>query len=151
MRSRRRNFLAVDIPNFSTPWLTRGHIGVGARRRVSERSDLGVRLELDSVAHEQLLSVRAIDYRYRWTRKLAVSVFVGAGRYDVGLPAYGYYWGAGIQYLDIAPNWHLGLDWKRYDKLGRDKTLPNDPPSSLDRTRMFFDVTGVALYVTRSF
>ncbi len=148
-RNRVRNFLAVDIPNFSSPWSTEPHLGIGARRRVSERTDLGVRLEADRADGRQLLSVRAVDYRYRWNRRLALNAFFGVGRYDVDLPAYGYYWGAGVQYLNILPKWDVGLDVRHHDKLGRDKTLPNDPPSTPDRTRMFFDVTGIAIYLSR--
>ena len=122
---------------------------VGARRRVSERSDFGVRLESDRVQGQQLLSIRALDYRFRWTRRLALNGFFGVGRYDDGLPAYGYYWGAGIQYRDVLPMWDIGLDWRHHEKLGRDKVLPDDPPSTPDRTRLFFDVDGATLYISR--
>jgi hypothetical protein len=125
------------------------HVGVGARRKVSDRSDFGVRLEADRVDGYNLLSVRALDYRFRWTRKFALNGFFGVGRYDFGLPAYGYYFGAGLQYRDVLPKWDVSLDLRRHDKLGRDKTLPNDPPASPDRTRLFFDVDGIAFYVSR--
>jgi hypothetical protein len=141
--------LGVDIPNESTDWEPDFHLGVGARRRVSERSDFGVRLEVDRVQGEQLLSVRALDYRFRWTRRLALSGFFGVGRYEVGLPAYGYYWGAGVQYRDVLPGWDVGVDLRHHEKLGRDKVLPDDPPSTPDRTRLFFDVDGATLYVSR--
>ena len=75
-----------------------------------------------------------------------------SGRYDVDLPCYGYYWGAGLQYRDILPKWDLSLDWREHYKMGRDKTvLPNDPPSTPERTRMFFDVNSYALYLSRRF
>jgi Capsule assembly protein Wzi len=141
--------LGVDIPNVETDWRANAHVGVGARRRVSERSDLGVRLEADHVDGHSLLSLRMLDYRFRLTRKIALNGFFGAGRYDVGLPAYGYYWGAGMQYLDVFPQWDVGVDVRHHDKLGRDKTLPEDPPSTPERTRLFFDVDGIALYFTR--
>ena len=144
-----RKILGVDIPNDETDWRVNGHVGFGARRRVSERSDLGVRLEADQVDGESLLSLRMVDYRYRLNRRLALNGFFGAGRYDVGLPAYGYYWGVGVQYLNILPQWDVGVDLRHHEKLGRDKTLPEDPPSTPDRTRLFFDVNGVAIYFTR--
>jgi hypothetical protein len=141
--------LAVDIDNVRTSSQANMHVGVGARRKVSDRSDFGVRLEADRVDGYNLLSVRALDYRFRWTRKFALNGFFGVGRYDFGLPAYGYYFGAGLQYRDVLPKWDVSLDLRRHDKLGRDKTLPNDPPASPDRTRLFFDVDGIAFYVSR--
>jgi hypothetical protein len=141
--------LAVDIPDYTTDWDTDYYLGIGARRRVSERSDLGVRLELDQTQGYRLLSIRALDYRFRWHPRVAVSAFLGAGRYDVGLPADGYYYGVGFQYRDIVPDWDLSFDLRHWDKLGRDKTLSTDPPSTPDRTRLFFDIDGVTLYLSR--
>lgn len=141
--------LAVGIDNLRTDSQANMHMGVGARRKVADRSDFGVRLEADRVDGYNLLSLRAIDYRFRWTRKFALNGFFGVGRYDFGLPAYGYYWGAGVQYRDVLPKWDLSLDWRHHEKLGRDKTLPGDPPSSPERTRLFFDVDGIAFYVSR--
>ena len=75
---------------------------IGARRAVSERSDLGVRAELDRIDDELLLAVRALDYRYRFRNPLALTFFVGAARYDLATPAYGYYMGAGVQWREIS-------------------------------------------------
>jgi len=139
----------VDIPNVRTDSEVTPHLGFGARRRVSQRSDFGVRVELDRLDDYSLISVRALDYRYRFSQKLAFSGFFGAARYDFGLPAYGYYWGVGAQIMDVLPGWDLSLDARQYDKLGRDKTLPGDPIATPDRTRLFFDVEGVTLYLSR--
>jgi hypothetical protein len=92
-----------------------------------------------------------LDYRFRFTKRFAATAFFGAGRYDIGLPAYGYYWGAGLQWMDVLPKWDLSIDGRHHEKLGRDKMLPNDPPSTPERTRMFFDVNSVSLYVSRRF
>lgn len=144
-----RKRLGSDIPVVTTDWETDAHIAVGARRRVSDRFDVGVRLEMDRVDGEQLLSLRAVDPRFRLTPKIALGAFIGVGRYDVGLPSYGFFWGGGVQYMDVVPKWDLSLDWRRYDKLGRDKTLPSDPPSTPDRTRIFFDVDVASFYISR--
>jgi Capsule assembly protein Wzi len=144
--------LDSTIPNFKEDWESTPHIGIGVRRPVSERSDLGARLEFDRVDGYQLMSFRALDYRFRWGRKLALGAFFGVGRYDIELPAYGYYWGAGVQYRDVFPKWDVGLDFRQFYKMGRDKTLlPNEPPISPDRTRMFFDVDIIGLNVSRRF
>jgi hypothetical protein len=103
---------------------------IGARRAVSERSDLGVRAEFDDIDGDVLLSVRALDYRYRFHNPLAVSVFLGASRLDLATPAYGYYYGAGVQWRNLLPNIDVGLDLRYGDKIARDKLLPSDPPST---------------------
>jgi len=147
-----RRILASNQPIIRTNSQTTTHAGIGVRRKVSTRNDIGVRVEVDQdVDGYQLWSFRAIDYRFRWTRNVAFSGFFGAGRYNIRLPAYGYYWGIGVQYIDVLPKWDIGLDARHHEKLGRDKTLPNDPPVQEDRTRMFFDTDGFALSLTRRF
>lgn len=144
-----KKIFGVDIPNVRTDSEITPHIAFGARRSVSRRSDFGVRVELDRLDDENLISVRALDYRFHYSQKLAFNGFFGAARYDYGLPAYGYYWGAGVQVKELLPNWDLSLDARHHEKLGRDKTLPDDPPSTPERTRLFFDADGITLYLSR--
>jgi hypothetical protein len=120
------------------------HFAIGARRAVSERSDLGVRAEFDDIDGDLLFSVRALDYRYRFSSPLAVSVFVGASRLDLATPAYGYYYGAGVQWRNLLPGIDVGLDLRYGDKIARDKLLPTDPPSE-KRPDSFYDLTGATL------
>ena len=142
--------LEVGSPRVASPWQTGAHVGFGARRTVSERGDIGFRIELDDVEDNALLSVRAIDYRYRLGRKLALSGFLGVARYDYGLATNGYYWGWGVQLRDVLPNWDIGLDWRHHETLNRDKALPTDPvPSVETHPRLYIDIDGVSLYVTR--
>jgi hypothetical protein len=117
------------------------HVAIGARRQVSERSDLGVRLEIDRVDDAMLLAARLVDYRYRLRGPLAVGAFFGAARYDLATPAYGYYIGAGVQWRNLLPNTDVSLDFRYGDKLARDKLLESDPPSNL-RPDAFFDISG---------
>jgi hypothetical protein len=145
------NIAGVETPIRIDPTTTNPHAGVGARRRVSRRNDLGVRLEVDRFNDYQLLSLRALDYRYRFNGKIAVGAFAGVGRYDFGVPAYGYFWGAGVQLTDLFPKWDLAVEARQYDKLGRDKMLPNDPPSTPGQPRIFFDLENVTLHVSRRF
>lgn len=144
-----KKIFGVDIPNERTDSEVSPHIAIGARRSVSQRSDFGVRMEFDRFDGESLLSLRALDYRFRWNARLALSGFAGAGRYDFGLPSYGYYFGVGVQLMNVLPGWDLSLDARHHDKLGRDKTLPDDPPSTPDRTRLFFDADTIAFYLSR--
>jgi len=58
---------------------------------------------------------RALDYRYRFHSPLAFTFFVGAARYALATPAYGIYYGAGLQWRNIRPHWDLGFDY-RYAK-----------------------------------
>lgn len=126
------------------------HVGVGARRAVSDRSDLGARLELDDVNGHALLSVRAIDYRYRFANPLALSVFIGASRYSLGTPAYGLYYGTGLQWRDIVPGWDVGADIRKAKKVARDHLLPGDPTNPL-APDSFYTVSSVSLVATKRF
>ena len=126
------------------------HVAIGARRAVSDRSDLGARLELDDVDGHTLMSVRAIDYRYRFANPLALSVFIGASRYDLATPAYGLYLGGGLQWRDILPGWDAGIDLRVAKKVARDHLLPSDPPTTV-RPDSFYTVTGPTLVVTKRF
>lgn len=148
--SRAREYLLLQFRQRDTSsYASNYHFGIGARRPVSARSDLGVRLELDEVDGHSLVSVRALDYRFRPNRKLAFGAFLGVGRYDLTLDAHGYYYGIGAQYRDLFPGWDLGLDYRRYDKLNRDKGLPSDPESNPGLPRRYIDVDGVSLYVSK--
>jgi hypothetical protein len=94
-----------------------------------------------------MLSVRALDYRYRFRNPLAVSFFLGASRLDLATPAYGYYYGAGVQWRNLLPNIDVGLDLRYGDKIARDKVLPSDPPST-KREDEFYDLTGATLSIS---
>jgi hypothetical protein len=126
------------------------HIGIGARRSVSSRSDLGVRAEIDRIDDHMLLAVRAVDYRYRTQGPLAFSLFLGAARYDLATPAYGYYLGGGAQWRDILPGFDLGLDLRYADKVARDKLLPSDTTGEL-RPDSFYDITSTTLSLSYRF
>lgn len=139
--------LGDGSPKMTTGFQAAAHMGVGARRQVSDRSDLGVRAELDEIDGELLLSVRALDYRYRFESPLALSAFAGAARYDLATPAYGYYYGVGAQWRDVLPRFDLNLDVRYADKVARDKLLPSDP-SADPRPDSFYDITGATLYLS---
>ena len=137
-------------PQVTTSMEVTPHIGIGARRAVSERSDFGVRAEIDRIDDHMLLAVRAVDYRYRFRNPLAVTAFLGAARYDLATPAYGYYLGAGVQWRDVIPGFDLGLDLRYADKVARDKLLPTDP-SSDPRPDSFYDITSTTLSLSYRF
>jgi hypothetical protein len=82
-------------------------------------------------------------------RKLAIGAFFGVGRYDLTLPAHGYYFGAGLQYRDLLPGWDVGVDYRLHDKLNRDKGLPADPESNPGLSRRFVDIDGISFYVSK--
>jgi hypothetical protein len=126
------------------------HVAIGVRRAVSDRSDLGARLEFDEVNNRNLVSVRAIDYRYRFDNPLALSVFIGASRYDLATPAYGLYYGLGVQWRNLFPTWDIGVDVRRANKVARDHLLNGDPSSAV-RPDSFYDITGYSLVLTKRF
>jgi len=128
------------------------HFGVGARRAVSAHNDLGVRLELDAVDGHALLGVRALDYRYRFSDALALSLFGGVDRYDLATPAYSIYFGTGVQwrnFLGALPGWDLGLDLRHAQNIARDHVLPTDPQGP--RPDSFYKIDGAVLYLSRHF
>ena len=123
------------------------HFALGARRAVTSHSDLGVRAEFDDIDGDLLLSVRALDYRYRFNNPLALSLFLGASRLGLATPAYGYYYGAGVQWRNLLPGIDVGVDLRYGDKIARDKLLPSDPPST-KRPDSFYDLTGATLSIS---
>ncbi len=133
------------------PKKTGAHFALGARRFVSEHSDLGARLELDDVQGHSLIGFRAFDYRYRFDGPLAATLFIGAARYALRLPAYGIYYGAGAQWRNVLPGWDLGIDWRYANSIARDNLLPGDPVSAIGRPDSFYDVTSWTFSVSRHF
>jgi len=145
--SRTRIELTDGAPKYVTGFAYTPHLAVGARRAVSDRSDLGARIEFDDLEGELLIAVRAFDYRYRINKHWAVLGFAGAARYDLATPAFGYYFGMGAQWRDIAHRLDLNLDIRYADKLSRDKLLPEDPPA-MPRNDVFYDMFGATLYLS---
>jgi hypothetical protein len=127
------------------------HFAVGARRFVSDHSDLGARLETDEVNGHNLLAVRLLDYRYRFHGPLALSVFVGAARYALATPAYGLYYGTGLQWRNLLPGWDIGVDVRYADSVARDHLLPSDPTNVAGRPDSFYNILTTTLSVSRHF
>jgi hypothetical protein len=144
------NRIAYQIPDAWTDYRLDYHYAVGARRKISTRNDLGLRLEFDRLDGHSLISLRAVDYRFRWSEHFATGAFFGASRYLVGLAADGYYWGGGVQWMNLMKGWDLGLDVRHNDKLTRTKLLRSDPYPD-DLHGFYFDTNGVTLYLSRRF
>jgi hypothetical protein len=121
------------------------HLGIGLRREL-QRGSIGARLELDDLDGESLLAVRALDYRRHLSERFALTAFAGAARLDLDTPAYGYYFGGGVQLKDLWPRWDLGVDLRLGDKLARDNFDPQSP-----RPDDFYDFTGFTIYLSRGF
>jgi hypothetical protein len=125
------------------------HIGLGVRRTLSGGNDIGVRLELDNIDSDALLAVRAFDYRFNRSERFAIAAFLGAARLDLATPAYGYYFGGGVQFKDVLAGWDLGVDLRRGDKIARDNVLPSDPQGGSPDN--FYDLTGLSVYFSKRF
>ena len=121
------------------------HIGLGARRAISENGALGARIEFDQIEDHLLIAVRALDYRHNYGRHFAMTAFAGAARYDLATPAFGYYGGIGAQWRNLTRKLDLNLDVRYGDKMARDKLLPSDPAST-PRPDVFYDLMGATLY-----
>ena len=126
------------------------HLGLGVRRELANGS-IGARAELDDIDGDLLLAVRALDYRRHLTQRFAVTAFLGAARLDLATPAYGYYLGTGVQIKELLPSWTLGVDLRYGDKIARDNLLPSDPPPTNGRDDNFYDLSGIAVYLSRRF
>jgi len=142
--SRARVELTDGAPKYVTNLAYAPHLAIGARRAVSAQSDLGARIEFDEFEGALLIGVRALDYRYRLNKHIALTGFAGAARYDLATPAFGYYVGLGGQWRNLTQNLDLNLDVRYGDKLSRDKLLPSDPPA-LPRPDLFYDMFGATL------
>jgi hypothetical protein len=126
------------------------HVAMGARRAVSEHQDVGVAVEADDIQGLSLVGARILDYRYRFTRPLALELFGGAARYANATPAYGFYLGGGVQWRNIMPHWDLGIDYRYASKLDRLRVLPGEPQGGY-RPDAYYDVSMGTLYVSRKF
>lgn len=146
--------LIADITS-NTPRTSTGvgfgpHLTVGARRAASEHQDLGAALEADDIHGVSLLGARFFDYRYRFNNPLALNLFVGVARYAAPTPAYGLYYGAGLQWRDVVPKWDVGMDFRYASKINRIRTLPSDPQGGY-RLDAYYDISMGTLYVSRKF
>ena len=131
------------------PQKTGYHLAIGARRAVSEHNDLGTRVELDDIKGHSLVGVRLIDYRYRFGGPIALDAFLGAARWALATPAYGFYYGVGMQWRNVLPGWDVGVDLRYDDTLARDHLLSTDPQGP--RPDSFYYVLGAVLSVSYHF
>ncbi|MBS0366201.1 MAG: hypothetical protein JSR67_10305 [Proteobacteria bacterium] len=139
-----------QLNKYSGPSQTHPSVGIGARRITGGHSDVGARIDLDELDHRSLIGVRLIDYRYRFdSSPLAIGAFFGAARYALVTPAYGIYYGAGLQWRDMLPHLDLGLEGRFYDSVARRHVLPTDPATQ--RPDDFFDISGAVLSASYHF
>jgi hypothetical protein len=127
------------------------HFAVGARRSVSEHSDIGTRIEVDDIQSNNLLGVRLVDYRYRFRSALALTFGLGADRYNLPTPAYGVYYALGAQWRNVFSGWDLSMEARYADTVARDHLLPSDPANVGQRTDSFYYISSATLSLTRHF
>jgi hypothetical protein len=117
---------------------------------VTEHQDLGAALDADAVHGLSLISARVIDYRYRFNNPLALNLFLGVARYAAPTPAYGFSYGAGLQWRNVVPKWDVGVDFRYAAKVNRTRSLPWDPQGGY-RLDAYYDISLGTLYVSRKF
>jgi len=145
------NLNLTAYPRHYTKYKAGPYIALGARRRVSTHQDLGVALEADDISGRSLLSVRMLDYRYRFGWQIAVNAFVGASRYSLATPAYGLYWGAGLQWRNVLPGWDVGVDYRSVVYAQRQRDLPTDPQPGGVKPDSLTSIYSWTLYLSRKF
>ena len=147
--SRVRTDLEKGIPITTSGTLFGPHVAVGVRRAVSDKNDFGVRVELDQVNDHSLLGVRPLDYRHRFGDTFALSLFIGADRYNLATPAYSLYGGIGAQWRNLLPKWDLGVDFRHAQNIARDHVLATDVRGV--RPDSFYKIETLVGYITRRF
>ncbi|HZT05237.1 MAG TPA: capsule assembly Wzi family protein [Steroidobacteraceae bacterium] len=146
------NLNLASQPRYYTKSTVGPYFALGARRRVSRHQDLGVAVEADDISGRALLSVRMLDYRYRFNSPLAVNLFLGGSRYSVGTPAYGLYVGAGLQWRNLLPGWDVGVDYRNVIDAQRERDLSTDPePLGSPKPDSFHTIYSWTLYLSRKF
>jgi hypothetical protein len=143
--------LTSATTRYDSPYGYGAHFAAGARRFVSDQSDLGARVEFDNIQGHSLIGVRALDYRYRFHGPLALSVFIGAARYALATPAYGIYYGTGLQWRNVLPGWDAGVDFRYANSVARDHLLPSDPPDVGSRNDSFYNISSFTFSISRHF
>ncbi len=141
------------IPNTKTSLQPDPHFALGARRAVTDKGDLGVRLEFDEVNGGSLIGFRAVDYRHRYNGSFALGLFAGVDRYNLATPAYSIYAGTGAEWRNFLPRWlpkwDLDLDLRYAQNLARDHILATDVQTS--RPDSFYKIESAVLYLERRF
>jgi hypothetical protein len=139
-------------PPYYTKYTADPYFGLGARRRVSMHQDLGVAVEADDISGRNLVSVRMLDYRYRFNWPIAFNAWLGASRYALATPAYGLYTGAGLQWRNVLPGWDVGLDYRTVLYAQRERDLPTDPePLGTIKPDSVTSIYSYTLYISRKF
>ena len=142
--------ITSDTPRTTTGVGFGPHLAIGARRAASAHQDLGAALEADDIHGLSLFSARIVDYRYRFDNPLALNLFLGVVRYAAPTPAYGFSYGAGLQWRNVLPRWDVGIDLRYASKVNRIRTLPSDPQGGY-RNDAYYDISYGTLYVSRKF
>jgi hypothetical protein len=129
-----RALLGIDLGGFTTgpgppTYYRTGYsptLGVGLRRAVTTRTDVGVRAELDDLHGGLMVGLRIFDARYRLGHHLAVGFFGGFSRYAGPTPAQGSSYGFDLQWRNLWKGWDLSVDERYFQALQRDKVLLSD-------------------------
>lgn len=150
-RYKREVDLVEETLRTTDPSKETAHFAIGARRAASEHNDLGTRIEYDNIAGHSLIGIRLVDWRYRLDMPLAFGAYLGTARYNLATPAYGFYYGVGVQWRNVLPGWDIGADLRYDDSIARDRLLPGEPVSPTNRPDSFYDVTSIILSISRHF
>ncbi len=121
------------------------YVGVGVRRAVTSRSDLGVRVEMDDFDGMTALGVQTLDYRYKVSlcaRRFLRSYAFGRGHCRVQL-----LWRH--QCRDILPRFDLTLDLRVSTR--SPATSAHERPSQQHLGRCVYTFYGASAYLSYRF
>ncbi len=122
------------------------HLAAGAYRNRDDSPWIyGVKLGLDDVGGNLLISVRALDVGYKLTPRLTVNGFIGAAQWNIATSATGYHLGLETSYR-FGNRWALGGNISFSDSVARDKLLPEENPGT-GSPDIFYDILQVNLFL----
>lgn len=114
----------LPVPEFQSVGIG-AIVGLSRYINLSERLDMGVGIEIQSIDGSELFIAKPINLSYGLNNDWRWDFSFGAGRYNYRLPAYGYVLATGFSYHAFGVNWQA--KWQYGDHLARDKLHQDDP------------------------
>ncbi len=130
------------------------HFNWGIRKSFGEtqRHYIGAGLDIDDIAGNRVLGLKAIDYQYATGKNTRLGAFIGAASMDSGLPQNGYYYGAHATLNNFPGPFDLKAELRYGSGLARDRLLDDDPQDPVyNRPDIFNSYSSAAISLNYRF